>query len=105
MSGNNSRICCAAILASPAVTFPAALITNRRFDRSSSTAYMDGDHTKQAWSQVRHFRSDYMLRQSLVFGAPGLTTGKAVTTRFGKKRFRKLIEMRPASSRRSEIGD
>src|SRR4029434_5891936 len=45
---------CAARFASSAVTLCAALITTRRFDRSSSSAYMLGHHTKQARSQVCH---------------------------------------------------
>src|SRR5437667_8043904 len=45
---------CAAMFASLAVTLCAALITSRRFDRSSSSAYMLGHHTKQASSQVCH---------------------------------------------------
>src|SRR4029077_1295455 len=53
-SCNSSRIRCATIFASSAVTVCAALITSRRFDRSSSTAYILGNHTNQAWSQVCH---------------------------------------------------
>src|SRR3954453_21315504 len=54
-SCNTSPIRFATIFASSAVTFCEALITSRRLDRSSSTAYMLGHHTKRTWSQARHY--------------------------------------------------
>src|SRR5438874_2531519 len=64
-SCNTSRMRCAAMFASLAVTLCAALITSRRFDRSSSSAYMLGHHTKQAWSQVCHYALDFSRQQFL----------------------------------------
>ena len=101
--GNSSRIRCAAMFASSAVTLCAALITSRRFDRSTSSAYMLGHHTNKTGSQVRHCA----VRNAAAFVRLSLRrhTEKATTPRFGRKRFRKLIEMRQARSRRSGIGN
>src|SRR6266576_1680252 len=56
------------MFASSAVTLCAALITSRRFDRSSSSAYILGHHTNQTGSQVCHCAPETLLPRLLEEG-------------------------------------